>query len=446
MPLCSWLPDVPANARAGIVLLKRPCTFVVALVLGAVGALTALFCAVTKFHPPACPCEETPRTRPRPTPLRPASAEPPQTTLESLHSLVTAPFRPATRRPPPARRHSGRKHGDYPVHELDGVLEAREEEEEEAEAATEARGRDGRSSPVREGSDDTSSEADTLVDADAAEAMEARAKAGKAKGVKAGLVVLTHGLRWMTPHALAHGYGHGHEHAHAKKGEAGVVASPVTYDHSESLPSPPSTEIPTTAAVSSASRKGPCPIKALRHRAATCSHPPRSPSAAPALPARRVASDGRDYFSHASGPSSSSGDTTPSMPDLHVVPTPADVHAHLSAPKTRKRASTSLFFRSLSPRSRSPATTPEGTPPPSPRLSPTEHSTSFQPGPRLGVHRASSLDAAPVSVSGNRRRTRSPAPQRPPLVASKPSSNAEIDMRGSSGLALSDVLPQSFRA
>ncbi|GAA5851010.1 hypothetical protein JCM9279_005257 [Rhodotorula babjevae] len=435
MLLCArWLPSLPANARAGLVLLKRPCTFVVALVLGALGALTALFYAVTNLHPPSCPStDDTPRTRPRPTTPAPSSSTradlPKPTAFGSLHSLVTAPFRPARPRPPPVHRHSGRKAGDYPVHELDGVVEAREEEEE----ADERDGRSRSSMSSREGSDETSSEADTLVDVEAAEAMEARSAAGssgKAKGVKAGLVVLTQGLRWMAPH--------GHGHAHAKKDEAPVIASPDAYSTLGSPTLSASESTTTSSSSASSTRKAPCPIKALRHRSATCSHSPRLPSTASTQPSRRVTSDGRDYFSHSpvSASTSSSSD----------VPSVADVHAHLAAPKMRKRASTALFFRSLSPRTRSPATTPEATPPPSPRLSPSEASSSSFGAAQITVQRAPSLEAASKSTCGLKRRSRSPAPQRPPPVASRPSSNAVVDMQGSSGLALSDVLSSRFRS
>jgi len=440
MLLCArWLPSLPANARAGLVLLKRPCTFVLAFLLGTLGALTALFYAVTNLHPPTCPsADDTPRTRPRPTRPSPSSSSSPTradparpTALGSLHSLVTAPFRPARPRPPPVHRHSGRKAGDYAVHELDGVVEAREEEDE----ADEREGGSRASLSSREGGDETSSEADTLVDAEAVEAMEARSTAGggggKAKGVKAGLVVLTQGLRWMAP--LGHG------HAHAKKDEAPVVASPDAYS---TLGSPTLSASESNAASSSSAsstRKAPCPIKALRHRSATCSHPPRLPSSASAQPSRRVTSDGRDYFSH----SPASATTSSSSSD---VPSVADVHAHLAAPKMRKRASTSLFFRSLSPRTRSPATTPEATPPPSPRLSPSEASSSSFGAAQITVQRAVSLDSTAKSTCGLKRRSRSPAPQRPPPVASRPSSNAIVDMQGSSGLALSDVLSSRFRS
>ncbi|GAA5943234.1 hypothetical protein JCM3775_004545 [Rhodotorula graminis] len=435
MPLCArWLPSLPANARAGLVLLKRPCTFVLALLLGALGALTALFYAVTNLHPPTCPSsDDTPRTRPRPTTPSSSSstrAHPAKpTAFDSLHSLVTAPFRPAHRRPPPVHRHAGRTAGNYAVHELDGVVEAGEEEEEEAD---ERDGRSRRSLSSREGGDETSSEADTLVDAEAVEAMEARSAtgSGKAKGVKAGLVVLTQGLRWIAPL--------GHAHAHAKKDEPPVVESPGAYSHlgSPTLSAGESTSASSTA---SSSRKAPCPIKALRHRSATCSHPPRLPSTAAAQPTRRVTSDGRDYFSHHSpaSPTSSSSGAAPSV---------ADVHAHLAAPKMRKRASTSLFLRSLSPRTRSPVTTPEVTPPPSPRLSPSEHSSSSFAAAQITVQRVASLDSSAKSACGLKRRSRSPAPQRPPPVASRPSSNAVVDMQGSSGLALSDVLSSKFRS
>ncbi|GAA5899880.1 hypothetical protein JCM8208_005530 [Rhodotorula glutinis] len=437
LPCARWLPSLPANARAGLVLLKRPCTFVVALVLGALGALTALFYAVTNLNPPTCPSSDpTPRTRPRPTALPSSSstrAHPAKpTAFDSLHSLVTAPFRPAHRRPPPVHRHSGRKVGDYAVHELDGVVEAREEEEEEEADEREGHSRGSLSS--REGGDETSSEADTLVDVEAVEAMEARSAtgSGNAKGVKAGLVVLTQGLRWIAPH--------GHGHAHAKKDEAPVVESPDAYRHlgSPTLSAGESTSA-STSSVASSTRKAPCPIKALRHRSATCSHPPRLPSTALAQPSRRVTSDGRDYFSHSpTSPTSSSSSG--------AAPSAADVHAHLAAPKMRKRASTSLFFRSLSPRTRSPATTPEATPPPSPRLSPSEHSSSSFAAAQITVQRAASLDSTAKSACGLKRRSRSPAPQRPPPIASRPSSNAFVDMQGSSGLALSDVLSSRFRS
>ncbi|BGP38732.1 hypothetical protein JCM10450v2_002684 [Rhodotorula kratochvilovae] len=449
MPVCAWLPTLPANARAGLVLLKRPCTFVAALVWAALGVLTALFYSATGLEPPSCTRDSTPRTRPRPAqPVQARPASPstathkPQSTLQSLQSLVTAPFRSSashSARPPPARRHSTRKIGAFAVHELDGVLEAREEEDEEegsADIAPDAHAHDRERTPslTRDSgsSDDAVSEADTLVNSEVVDdAAGARAAGGKGKG---GLTILTHSLRWMKPPSMAK--------KDAASAPAAVAESPDGYASADSSASPTA----STSTASSSSRKPPCPIKALRNRACTVSHPPRRPSPRSAEGPRRVASEGKDYFSHPpDSPSTAPSDEFAASSPAHLdSPSPADLHAQLAAPKPRKRAATSLFFRSLSPLSRSPATTPEPSPPPSPRLG-VPPAVCVQ---RVLPKRTTSVDSEPSSASSagaRKRRGRSPVPERAPPLASRPSSDAVVDLRGSSGLALSDVLSRSFR-
>ncbi|GAA6050932.1 hypothetical protein JCM3770_002544 [Rhodotorula araucariae] len=457
--ICAWLPTLPANARAGLVLLKRPCTFVAALVWGALGVLAALFYSATGLEPPSCPCDSTPRTRPRP--VQPAAVRPsspsaaaapkPQSTLQSLQSLVTAPFRASpsfSARPPPARRHSTRKIGAFAVHELDGVLEAREEEDDDddeggAPVAPEARVQDRQRTPslTRDGSgssDDAVSEADTLVDPEVVE--DAAGVRAGAKG-KGGLTILTHSLRWMKSPSTT------------KKDVAAiaVVESPDGYTSPGSSSSPiasASASSTSASSTSASSRKGPCPVKALRNRACTVSQLPHRPSPRITPGPRRVTSEGKDYFAHSpdSPTTAPSDDSAAPSPVYLGPPSPADLHARLAAPKPRKRAATSLFFRSLSPLSRSPATTPEPSPPPSPRIPAGASATSAAGMQRIFPKRTSSIDSEPsTSSTARNRRGRSPVPEHAPPLASRPSSDASVDLRGSSGLALSDVLSRSFR-
>ncbi|GJN87519.1 hypothetical protein Rhopal_000470-T1 [Rhodotorula paludigena] len=412
MPHC--FASLPANARAGLVLLRRPCVFVLALAVAAFHALLSLFFAATHLEPPSGGCPT------RASLSASVKADPPQTALQSLSAFVSSPFRQSASRPPPARRASARKIGQYTVHELDGVVEIAEEDEEARSSFDSERAmRDGGRTPslTHDGSsDDAVSEVETLVDHDADEPAAARIKGDRVKG--AGLTIFTSGFRWKRTGSLT------------KKDAPSSRASASSTDaHSVASSSPTSSAGSGSPTSTSARFKlANCPIHTTkRHRSSTVAHSPRVPSTLPLPdPVRRV-TDPHEYAlsPHSSATPSSSRSSSPSLLDVH----PPTSLAH---PTGRKRAATS-FFRSLSPLSRSPLTSPEPSPPPSPRLGATGSAQ------RVALQRKSSLEVTPGSRAPDRR-GRSPGSERPPPIASPPLSNAVVDLRGSSGLVMSDLL------
>ncbi|GAA6031767.1 hypothetical protein JCM8097_001979 [Rhodosporidiobolus ruineniae] len=452
-------PAIPANARASLVALTRPCLVLLALLYALGSYAASAFFAATGLNPPTCPrsvcTENEPRTRPRPQPSPAPKPSPPTAPKPTALQQLVAAFRPATRRPPPARRGSARALAvAYPVHELDELTEAREEEElaeleEEKEAARSGLHKLSRTPSPDEhapaltpdgGSDadsDGASEVDTLED-DQAHSTTAKGGAAKPKG----LSVFT-GLRFRRTPSTG---------SSKKAATSPVVASP---DESSAAPSPAS----SVHSASSSSLKNHCPIKGLRNRAATTAGTsrPNLPSILTTRAPRRQFSEpgppSPDYFSGPAAAEASSSTASSSLSSVatsSLLPdsTTASSSTSLSTPPAsvssvnRKRSVSSLFRtpfgRSLSPHApSSPLTSPEPSPPPSPVL-----------GAAPAFGRSASL-----TRKAGRTRSRSPVPlpvaaaqqaqaaaMRPPPLTSRVSSGPGADLSGASGLALSDVL------
>ncbi|BGP69132.1 hypothetical protein NBRC10513v2_002471 [Rhodotorula toruloides] len=425
----SWvIAALPTNAQAHWVAIQRPLTFLASFVYAALALATSAVFSLLRVEPPSCQCpNSSPRTRPRPGGRPLAGLTTPSLVQEpreyaSAPSQVVAPS--SSVRPPTARRRSIRRLGEFPFHSLDGVQEAEEEDERSDEAE--------RRSPSRSSSDlvpaltPGASETDT-DGASEVESIEEDHKHAHGHGtsVVKGLAVLTRGL---LPKRSP---------SHSKKGLP-ATASPTDESHSTL-----STSTASTAA-RSATRTHPC-LSALRSRSATIAH-----SARPALPStlapiepRRHASDPKD---HAAFATLAPGSPTDSASSSSSSPR-SSVELDSSAPtKTRKRAATSLFLRSLSPLSRSPGTSPEPSSPTSPRLSTPSSFASKpyalqRPTHLLRTSSASSTSSTDSSSDARRRRGRSPDPVRiKALVASGPMSRAVVDLEGGSGLSLSDLL------
>lgn len=430
---CSCLPTLPANAAAGLVALKRPVTFLVALLTALLAALASSVFSLTRLEPPSCPLEE-PRTRPRPSSHAFELAEPLTGTyapvrgaLETLSSLVKGRLGRSAgtseTHPPVSHAHvrgTQASPNRYAYHELDGVEEDVDAEEgEEAHAATTGRSVAVPKSPTpsRSSTDpgslpaltpDGGSElgSDDLSDLEHAELAPdgGRSKAPKRKG----LAILTAGFhKWKrTP-----SYERSLHLTASPEGEAPASAGPDA-------------QVAPVAHASSGSSRY---LHALRHRASTITlpHGPALPSTIPRPPQRRQASD---PVSHAPEPSLAG--PPPSLPD--------------TAPPKRKRAQTSLFFRSLSrPGAKSPEHSPPHSPPTSPQLS---APPAFPSGTRRGSSpiRSQILDVSKSTGIAREResleRGRRPALGRHLVIPSPPLSRQTIDIAGHSGLRIGDFV------
>ncbi|GAA5852741.1 hypothetical protein JCM8547_002611 [Rhodosporidiobolus lusitaniae] len=435
MPFC---PRLEQNARAVVVLVCRPVTFLMAVVLSVLSLVVSSFFSVTGIAPPSCPhsvcSEDEPRTRPRPAPPAqaiPSAPEPPKRT--PLEFVVAAFSRPATR-PPPARRKSTRAVG-FDVHELDQLAEAREEEEElEREEAEAARaGRLSREEAQRASSPDLfapslTPDGGSEVDTDGASEVDTleddRVGPLSAKEKGKGLSIFTS----FTFRRSASGSSSKH------------ASSPISSSPDElSKPASPASSIHSGSSTS----KAQCPIS-RRKRAATCASTsrPSLPSIVAPPPRRQASNPGPPSPTHSldqlisSGSSSSSSTSTApsslfSNAPLTVFPLsspPLSGNTNPSSVPGRKRSTSSFFrspFRSLSPLSRSPITTPEPSPPPSPTLGPPTSS---------GLGRVSSFSKK------NRTRAKSPVPtvriQDPPELRRRVSDGQGPDLSGASGLSI----------
>ncbi|GAA5828426.1 hypothetical protein JCM11251_006243 [Rhodosporidiobolus azoricus] len=453
---CSWLPSLPQNARSSVVLLTRPCTFVYSLALALAALVASAFFTLTHLSPPDCPCTATaddePRTRPRPAhpsqpiPAPPKAPEP----VSTLQHLLTA-LRPAARRPPPPplRRLSGRSlGGTFLPHVLDEVMEARDEEEEaegegvylltrssSPETYAPALTPDGGSDADSDGT----SEVVTLEDEEGHLGQSMVNKGGKSKGLA---LFTTLRLR-RTPSASKKASSTSPLVASPSPEEANGTTSPTASVHSAS-----------SSTLSSKCKKA-CPIKAKRQRAATtipaASRPNLPSTLSTTLPRRQFSEPGlsspdADHASTASTTSSSgsttasslfstlSNSTSPTLPSLgESTSSPAASTASLN----RKRSVSSLFlrpsFRSRSPLSRSPLTSPEPSPPPSPTLA--NPSLAAKPKPT----RTRGRSPGPSSASPSSSAAVADQP-RPPRLRSRVSAGPGADCSGASGLVLSDVV------
>ncbi|GAA5970838.1 hypothetical protein JCM21900_000292 [Sporobolomyces salmonicolor] len=421
MPVLLRLPE---NAKATLVVIRRPITFTIALGFALVAFLTSVFYSFTRLEPLECPCshsDDQPRTRPRPLPAAPLTPPRPkrQTALQSLSSFVAASFRPP--RPPPARRQSARTHSlDYPYHELDEVVEETREEEDEEDAPPQQRAL--ARTPIDEGdvapalTPDGGSEADTTSDVETVEDDDVELAARRQERARA-LTVLT-GLRWKR------------SSTGAATGKA-EATSPIEEDESGS---------PTSGA-----RHGkafPCAAalvrRATRPHAATISG---SSSSHRFVPSRHQGAEAVDYFSGspAISPTSPTSSTfTSSSTDTIDLPS---LRSRKAIPSSTSAILARAPFRSLSPLSRSPITSPEPSPPPSPRLIPSRSLSLSRVLPK--PKRANSLKTAPPSSRGRRSRSVSPLPASMPRLRRGTSAGPGVDgldPSGSSGLALSDVI------
>lgn len=386
---------LPVNARISLVALCRPLTFLVALSFSLLAFATSTFYSLSGLDPLECRCptaDKSPRTRPRPRstsvpPIPPAPTHP--SPLESFSSFVTSSFRP--HRPPPvARRGSGNKISPYPLHELDEVAE--EEDGEEAEENGEF-DEPGLTPDVSEGDDSSSLE--TLDDHHAH--VVAPNKKPRSKGFR-----MLSNLKWKKNSS--------EEGSMARQGS---TSSTDSQRATSMIPSPNSDFSPVTpsAFVSTSSR-------------------PRSATSSSATP-RTVRFSGRkqtslDSVSSTDSNESLEGPGIRSRKPLSVSTSSAQAHPLLS------KAS----FRSLSPLSRSPITTPEPSPPPSPKST----SCPFSRHIATRLQRSHSLD----SPSQKSRKTRSVSPLPKPAPQLRRGSSAieglGLDSTGSSGLKLDDLL------
>lgn len=446
------MPALPANTTAGLVALRRPITFTVACIAALVAVVASWFLNLTGLEPPSCPADG-PRTRRRPaSPVLPESAHEydsstqAQAALRSLTSFVSETLRPksALDHPPVSKHRTLRAAPRFAYHELDGVLESAEEEEETTRSQSRSR-RNRTTSPASRTSTETSAvpalTPDAVSDADSDDLSDheeiahstkrsgagpTAAKGGKPKGLQ----IFTSGFKWKR--TTSH--------------ESKTSSSPTTSVGSSSFDQGSGTSS------ASATRPGPVP-HTIRQRANTIMHPP-----CPTLPSTLIRPGQRRHVSDSDSSSSASWTSPPSSSSRSMDSTSATSPAQsaTSQPTTRKRAQTSLFFRSLSPLSKSPAPSPENSPPPSPRLrsAPSSSSSSGCPSLRLrrGVSpaRKSSLDSVSSRSSAESAREtssqqqqlaargRKPAFGRRLPVPSPPLSQQVVDLGGHSGLSLGD--------
>lgn len=430
----SWrcLPQLPANATARLVALKRPITFLFA-------CMTALFAVVASgiftwahLEPPSCPTEE-PRTRPRPgPPVAPELAREDDivtkaaSTFDPLVHAVDPRIRPQpiAAHPPISKGRNARK---FTYHELDGVAED-EHEEEEAKPRRSGtffgrRGRNSSPSSTRSSMDPGSLPALTPdggseAGSDSCDELDHLTKAtvsSKASSKPKGLSIWTSGFRWRR--APAHGQ------------VDAIVSSP------ESL-SPPlgRYDIAETSGAFSS-----LPIS--RQRASTIAH-----SHAPAFLSAFTRPHQRRHVSDPSRDRNSTSSLSPPPSAAAISEALSAVQAATdSQPATtkRKRAQTSLFFRSRSPLSQSPGPSP----PLSPRLDGVR-TAGCATGRRPSPVRSSSLNSQSSRSSTEERpqaRTEPARGRKPTLggrlpVPSPPLSQQCVDLDGHSGLRLGDFL------
>ncbi|KWU41501.1 hypothetical protein RHOSPDRAFT_27603 [Rhodotorula sp. JG-1b] len=448
---CSCMPALPANTTAGLVALKRPITFTVACIAALVAVVASWILNLTGLEPPSCPAEG-PRTRRRPaSPVLPESpreyesSTQAQAALRSLTSFVSETLRPkpALDHPPVSKHRTLRAAPRFAYHELDGVLESAEEEDEAVRSQSRSR-RNRTTSPASRTSTETSAvpaltpdavsdaDSDDFSDQEALGHSTKRSGAGPAttKGGKPkGLQIFTSGFKWKRTAS------------HESKTSSALTMSVGSL----------SLDQVSGTSSASATRPGPVP-HTIRQRANTIMHPP-----CPILPSTLIRPGQRRHVSDSDSSSSASWTPPPSSSSSGSTDSTAATSSAsntTSQPATRKRAQTSLFFRSLSPLSKSPAPSPENSPPPSPRLRSAPSASSGCPSLRLrrGVSpaRKSSLDSVSSRSSAESTRETTQQQQQPAArgrkpafgrrlpVPSPPLSQQVVDLGGHSGLSLGD--------
>ncbi|GAA5863814.1 hypothetical protein JCM3774_001166 [Rhodotorula dairenensis] len=437
------LPALPANTAARLVALKRPITFTVALIAALVAVVASWVFSLTGLEPPTCPADG-PRTRRRPaSPVlseshhRHESSTQAQAAFESLSSFVSDTLRPkpVTDRPPISKHRSLRTAPRFAYHELDGVLEDAEEEElavrsqprsRPVRATSPTSSRTSTESAMPALTPDAVSDADTddlsdyEVSGDSAPLRVAGSNAAKA-GKPRGLQIFTSGFKW--------------KRTSSHDGKTPTSSSPTSTTPSSDTDRPASSPHGTGLA-----------LQPTRQRASTIAH-----AHGPALPSTLLRPCQRRHASD----SDSSASWTPASSAASIgssAPTPT---AGASQQSGRKRAQTSLFFRSLSPLSKSPTGSPENSPPSSPRL----RATSTAACPAIAISslrrrgaspaRKSSLDSeSSRSSTDSSRDSSQPQPavargRKPAFghrlpVPSPPLSHQVVDLGGQSGLSLGD--------
>lgn len=451
------LPALPANTAARLVALKRPITFTVALIAALVAVVASWVFSLTGLEPPTCPADG-PRTRRRPaSPVlseshyRHEPSTQAQAALDSLSSFVSDTLRPkpATDRPPVSKHRTLRTAPLFTYHELDGVLE--DAEEEETGARSQLRSRQIRATSPASSRTSTETAAmpaltpDAVSDADTDELSDYETLGESAKrngagpiAVKAGkprgLQIFTSGFKW--------------KRTSSQDGKTPTSSSPPSNTSSSSEDGRNAQSLPGS---------GPPPLRPPRQRASTIAH-----AHCPALPSALLRPGQRRHVSDSDSPASwtpASGTAATSSSSSSNSSAQLSAAAGATPNSTqvgRKRAQSSLFFRSLSPLSKSPAGSPENSPPPSPRLRPTPPgvATAASSCPALGnlrrrgasPARKSSLDSesSRSSTDSSRESSQQPARGRKPAfgrrlpVPSPPLSQQVVDLGGQSGLSLGD--------
>ncbi|GAA5914294.1 uncharacterized protein JCM6883_001801 [Sporobolomyces salmoneus] len=405
---------LPVNADTTLVALCRPITFLSALTFAFVAFLYSSFLNISGLAPIECRCstaDKTPRIRPRPPPAHPISASPPSSpalatktsspleSFSSFSSFVADSFRP--RRPPPvARRGSHKKSLPYPVHELDEVLEEEDVEGTEIRASIDSEeGEDpGLTPDVSEG-EDTSS-VGTMDDV----RVETSKKAKGSKGFFS--------LKWK------------------KQSSEDSSASPSGIDTPSNESKHP---LPTSTSNSEAPHVSP-PKSAFR----TSRVRPRSATSSSTYtrsvhfnPHRQTSLDSAssiETMEHAGG---------------GVLRSRKPLSINTSTPSQPRSLFNKPSFRSLSPLSRSPVTTPEPSPPTSPRLGSNSAGCLVAKHLATRLSRSHSLDSHSSGSRSRRNRSASPLPEQSIPRLRRGVSATEglgIDSSGSSDLKLDDLL------
>ncbi|GAA5976181.1 hypothetical protein JCM10908_005410 [Rhodotorula pacifica] len=445
----SWgcLPALPANTTAGLVLLKRPITFVVACIAAIVAVLASWILNLTGLEPPSCPAEG-PRTRPRPSspvlaesPHANVSTTRPQAALRSLTSFVSDTLRPkpAAIHPPVSQHPTGPR---FRHHELDGVVEADESEDTYVRSRSRPRwSRTPSPESSRTSADMSAPPAltpDTFSDADTDDWSESEVlgslprRAGTVTPKEAklrGLHIFTSGFKWRR--------------STSQDRQAAFSASPI------SIPSPSE-----KSAAEMTAPESQLPPQAVRHRATTIAHPRQPPTTSARPEQRRHVSDSATSASWSSAETSSSN----SNPSVDASATSSGVSATTDASSSAgtantKKAPCSLLLRSRSSRSvKNSSTSSDSLSPTSSHFgsATTSSLSSCLSLKRRGLSpaRTSSLDSTSSRSSGESTREKSQSARgRKPVLSrrlpmpSPPLSQQVVDLGGQSGLSLGDFAP-----
>ncbi|GAA6010443.1 hypothetical protein JCM11491_006941 [Sporobolomyces phaffii] len=410
---CFW--RLPVNAHTSLVALCRPITFLSALVFALGAFAVSTFLNISGLAPPECPHDKSTRTRPRPLSHSPTAALPsppaappavkpsPLESLSSFSSFVADSFRP--HRPPPvARRGSHNKSLPYPVHELDEVVEEEDGETTEIPDRIETDGEEpGLTPDVSEGEETSSVE--TVEDVRVEHTRKPRAK---------GVNFFT-GFKWR------------------KNSSEDSISSPANPQAPRVESGRASSASPTASGHSIVSP----PKSAIKHNATR----PRSATSS-TTSGRSVHFTARRQTSLDSVSSNESNDSLAAGGGAsHVLRSRKPLSINTSSTPSQARTLFSKSsFRSLSPLSRSPVTTPEPSPPSSPRT--LSANCPFQKHIATRLNRSHSVDSHSNPSRGRRTRATSPTPHSAPRLrrGMSASEGLGIDSTGSSDLKLDDLL------